>query len=52
MTLSITDDTRHYILGKRDLKLQLYSLTRVDVFVEYKQTFNVAKGIMYLLIGS
>ena len=40
------------ILGKEDLELQLCGLTRVDVLVEHKKTFNVAIGIMFLLIGS
>ena len=46
VALSVTDDTLD-ILGKVDLKLQLYGLTRADAFVEYKQIFHVVRGIMY-----
>ena len=46
VALSVTDDTLD-ILGKVGLELQVYGLSRADTFVEYKQTFNVVKGIMY-----
>ena len=42
----VADDTLD-ILGKVDLELQFFTLTRADAFVEYKQTFYVVKGIMY-----